>query len=69
MSEPNAMGKQGLFQSLYTKYSRRNVYSDVYSKVFASWVSASAADGADFSVCLSESLCYHECGKGVSAYY
>ncbi|XP_033934207.1 nuclear receptor coactivator 7 isoform X3 [Pseudochaenichthys georgianus] len=28
----DAMGKQGLFQSLYNKYSQRNVSSDVYSK-------------------------------------
>lgn len=32
----NTMGS--LFQSLYNKYSRRNAYSDIYSKVFSRWV-------------------------------
>lgn len=53
----DTMGK--LFQSLYNKYSRRNEYSDVYSKVFLSWGFDCGADllnlkaSVDFSVIMN----------------
>lgn len=59
----NAMRKQSLFQSLYNKYSRRNAYSDVYSKVFVSWVFGYASEllninaSLDLFLSACDSLC------------
>lgn len=33
----NAMGKQSLFQSLYNKYNRKNIYSNFNAKVIITW--------------------------------
>lgn len=34
----NAMGKQSLFQSLYNKYNRKNIYSNFSAKVIITWI-------------------------------
>lgn len=38
------MGKQSLFQSLYNKYNRKNIYFDFYSKVIITWIFLSSFD-------------------------
>lgn len=67
VSEPSwsTMGKQSLFQSLYNKYGRRNVYSGVYSKVFLTWVSEVLIF---LSACESLRIIM-DLEQGVSAYY
>lgn len=40
----DTMGKQSIFQSLYNKYSRKNIFSDFYSKVIITLVFPSSAD-------------------------
>lgn len=40
----DTMGKQSIFQSLYYKYSRKNIFSDFYAKVILTLVFPSSAD-------------------------
>lgn len=40
----DTMGRQSIFQRLYNKYSRKNIFSDFYSKVIVTLVFPSSAD-------------------------
>lgn len=49
----DTMGKQSLFQSLFNKYSRKNVFSDLYSKVINTLVFPSGSD----CLCVFPEIC------------